>query len=874
MNELEKHVIAIKKELTRRQSGSQKPIYNKKLQQFLKIWFKFKKLSSLSENDKEKLAEIQMYFDKNNLIVYSKKHPTDSIRIDELSLYDRVAVRLKYIESDVANSGIINVIDGLSKYAPYSFQQEAMDKLTIENNSKKEYAGLVVLPTGGGKTFTAVYWLLQNILDNRGKILWIAHRHSLLDQALNTFKNNAYSKDANGTPLLRQCKEIRYQVISGLHGKARSCHHADDIVIASKDSISSGVRKKNGKILAESNSGLYSIYYNWLRKQDPKKVFIVIDEAHHAIGKSYRLILDYLKENRISVKVLGLTATPIRLSLKEEGLLSKVFPDNITYSISINNLLDMGFLAYPNVLEEVRTGVDMTKILSKKEMESLKVNDIDSISKKTAEQLGDSPERNNVILTHYLQNKTKYGQTIIFALNVQNAVALAKLFNEHQIKSEYVLSGRFDQNKTLSSAELNSEKIEKFKNEEVTVLISYNILTEGLDVPKVQTIFLARPTISPVLMTQMIGRGLRGEKVGGTKETFIVPFIDEWYDLISWISPTKLLKSGDDFPDSKARLNKHIHNTVSANTIEQLSLLQDNNIDKEVKKILQSWEFIERVPVGLYIIDVDKDITNGSGVNLPFERESNILVYNHLQKEYADFVGQLPSLLERKEDVEEELSNEILETLVDHVESTFFVGLKLIIGYSREDIKDIIRYYNLTDEIPEFIPFEERSNYDIDKVAKEFFKKGYGGKKLSSETQRVWNDNQKGWQTFLGIEKFKYFNSELELALNKLKFPEEYKSSPDKPTVTRENLAFEKMPLEDIKQHAPDYYKFLRDQVFKKSKNRDGYFHSIKPYSKSKNKINFELAYKVPLSNNGLTVLSNLCLKRKVILWPITTLKK
>ena len=59
------------------------------------------------------------------------------------------------------------------------------------------------------------------------------------------------------------------------------------------------------------------------------------------------------------------------------------------------------------------------------------------------------------------------------------------------------------------------------------MLVNVNILTEGVDLPQTKTVFLARPTISTILMTQMVGRALRGEKAGGTKEAYIVSFVDE-----------------------------------------------------------------------------------------------------------------------------------------------------------------------------------------------------------------------------------------------------------------------------------------------------------------------------------------------------------
>lgn len=74
---------------------------------------------------------------------------------------------------------------------------------------------------------------------------------------------------------------------------------------------------------------------------------------------------------------------------------------------------------------------------------------------------------------------------------------------------------------TISNAD-NERKIEAYRNGEIQVLINVNILTEGTDLPKTHTVFLTRPTVSTTLMTQMVGRALRGLKAGGTKEAYIV----------------------------------------------------------------------------------------------------------------------------------------------------------------------------------------------------------------------------------------------------------------------------------------------------------------------------------------------------------------
>jgi superfamily II DNA or RNA helicase len=82
----------------------------------------------------------------------------------------------------------------------------------------------------------------------------------------------------------------------------------------------------------------------------------------------------------------------------------------------------------------------------------------------------------------------------------------------------------------------NARVLAQFRRNEIDVIINIRMLTEGTDVPDVQTVFLTRQTTSAILLTQMVGRALRGPKFGGTKEAYIVPFIDDWRQIINWAS--------------------------------------------------------------------------------------------------------------------------------------------------------------------------------------------------------------------------------------------------------------------------------------------------------------------------------------------------
>ncbi|MHC5594554.1 MAG: DEAD/DEAH box helicase [Nostoc sp.] len=174
----------------------------------------------------------------------------------------------------VTYAGRIEVKRGETPKELYSHQNEAIKALNETN--KDAFEGLLVLPTGGGKTLTAVHWLLRNFINNKKKVLWIAHRHELLDQALETVRLSAYSS------LVSNVSGFRYRIISGhpKHGRPVHIEPSDDIIIASKDSL---------------NSGLDYLLKNWVGHL--QEVLLVVDEAHHATAKTYRKLINAVKDD-------------------------------------------------------------------------------------------------------------------------------------------------------------------------------------------------------------------------------------------------------------------------------------------------------------------------------------------------------------------------------------------------------------------------------------------------------------------------------------------------------------------------------------------------------------------------------------------------
>lgn len=113
------------------------------------------------------------------------------------------------------------------------------------------------------------------------------------------------------------------------------------------------------------------------------------------------------------------------------------------------------------------------------------------------------------------------GRQSFFAVNVLYAITLSALFNKAGIKADFVVSDVKDSITGVTiSREENQRKLQDYRDSKLQVLVNVNILTKGVDLPQTRTVFLARPTVSTILMTQMVGRALRGTATGGTADAY------------------------------------------------------------------------------------------------------------------------------------------------------------------------------------------------------------------------------------------------------------------------------------------------------------------------------------------------------------------
>lgn len=728
-------------------------------------------------------------------------------------------------ETESEFAGEMSVVDSNSGISLYPHQRDAILAMNKKALGSDNFAGLLVLPTGGGKTLTATYWLMESLLDKGKKIIWIAHRHELLNQAQKSFEKVCY-KDIS-----RNHKSYNWRIISGQHDKPISIKKTDDIIIASKTSLMRG-----------SNYFLQ----NWLQ-ENGEQTILIIDEAHHAVASEYRELIQMIKTHCNKFHMLGLTATPFRTDEGEKSLLRKVFTDGIIYKIDLRELINRGILSEP-IFRSISTNINMAELFesnhSKEALQRMvndKFFDIESIGKETATAIANNKERNHAIVYEYIKNKETYKQTLVFALNVDMAIVLSSLFQAHGVKADFVVSDVKDSITGVTiSAEENAQKIEKFRKGELEVLVNVNILTEGTDLPKVHSVFLTRPTKSQILMTQMIGRALRGEQAGGTKDAYIVSFIDNWSDKIAWVNPEQLyIDENADFSKKGYEAQKMGMRLVSIAKIEEFAKIANETIDNRLAEI----PFIERIPVGLYKFSYLAECDNEDEV----DKSCNILVYDCMKDAYDQLMHWLPTA---------NLSD--IERAANHADETLFNSLDLLMGYEKQDIIDLMQYYKQTQDIPEMITLSERSNYDIAYLARYILEKQLTPTAKKEYIDDEWNKGDKHWAAFMGIENQKAFRKLIDAEIDRLENPDDYEKPTIKPIKEKEKIKVQQLPLYEIRRRFPELEEKIREAVFKKFTDTEGYYYSAKGGYRSKSRLDFQIDHIVPMAKGGMTVIENL----------------
>ena len=450
----------------------------------------------------------------------------------------------------------IKIKEGKEKYSMFPYQEEAIKNLEKLDKVYDTYRTLVVVPTGGGKTRIAVEYLNRNVLNRQGtKVLWICERLSLLTQAHHSFVDHTYrdSLEHGGKPF--KASEITAHVFSSQDTSFREEYKSEDVqmVFVTKQTLCKmfGFADNSGKQKEIDES-----FKDWLENTD--ELTVIIDEAHHAVGDDYRSIIHaLLYMAQAKIHIIGLTATPKNTngSRIEEIFLhgidpkSKLPTDKTCYAsrVSINQLIAEGYLAKPFLAKKKDSSPE------KLSDEELCNRIIDTYEKGVCALALETPssQDEDTKVPKELNPNNSFGQTVIFVKSREVARLLWSKFLAHEIDCGISIStdGNNDLtqyknlqdyiNKDLSSDQIVKIYEERYAKNILPVIVSVDKFKEGVDVPKTQTVFIARDSSTEISVTQMVGRALRGVLQGGTSEAYLVEFEDEQLNKILWEVPER-----------------------------------------------------------------------------------------------------------------------------------------------------------------------------------------------------------------------------------------------------------------------------------------------------------------------------------------------
>jgi DNA repair protein RadD len=249
-----------------------------------------------------------------------------------------------------------------------------------------------------------------------------------------------------------------------------------------------------------------------------------MDEAHQATAPTYSHLINLLQRNP-SASVLGLSATPGR-SLRDVGAdlelaaffdRQKVKLEVEGYANPIDYLTAEGYLAK---IEYVKLPFSMRGELTMTEAETARLREGFDLPDRVIEQLAADDMRNLLIIENVVAEVTKGGNVILFALSVGHAALIASVLRFRGVNAAAVTSA--------TPMERRRQIIQRYRDtDEIRVLCNYGVLTTGFDAPKTNVAFIARPTTSVVLYSQMVGRAARGKRAGGNETCRVLTVVDQ-----------------------------------------------------------------------------------------------------------------------------------------------------------------------------------------------------------------------------------------------------------------------------------------------------------------------------------------------------------
>ncbi|MBI2570484.1 MAG: DEAD/DEAH box helicase [Candidatus Schekmanbacteria bacterium] len=387
--------------------------------------------------------------------------------------------------------------------------------LEVMNARPGDNRGILSLPTGAGKTRTAVEGLVEWRLSGPGRpgVLWIAQSDELCEQAVQAFRevwiDQGHRPAASREPL----------TIHRLWGGGRAVAAHPDVVVASIQKLHAIIRAEDG------SDGARDERQRALALMAEHVGVVIVDEAHRVLAPSYAEVLRFLgaeigRSGRSAVPLVGLTATPYRGVEEETRRLANRFHGRLLRPSGLGEdpvscLRERGVLSRP-VHTVVRHDGPLHVLDSDTRFQDY-FERFSDFHPEFLQQLGQECVRNQRLINILCELPPKH-PTLFFGCSVEHARAIAVLLRRRGRSAATVVAGTRSATRRFL--------IEEFRAGRISVLCNYGVLTTGFDAPCVQAVVIARPTASPILYEQMIGRGMRGPRFGGTEECLVIDVED------------------------------------------------------------------------------------------------------------------------------------------------------------------------------------------------------------------------------------------------------------------------------------------------------------------------------------------------------------
>ena len=452
----------------------------------------FKSLIEIFDLDESYLPEIP-YHREQDIIVESKNQNSS----DNLNFFQKILRKIKLIFQKIFRF-FFNKKELSNNSNLFDFQNRVKNKIlkAISNNIKRM---IIHMPTGSGKTRTTISSIID-LMNNKNNYtaVWLAHTDELCEQAIETF-TNLWSLEGKGIlKISRLDKNLKLEF-----------NNNKNLIVSTYQKLSSMRTGSEEKIrILESLRRNLSI--------------IIADEAHMLPAETFNDSINFL-DSVSGTFIIGLSATPGRGVIEKQNQQLANFFNK--FKITITNEEDkeledpIRYLQERKILANIKAFNIATNFnFELSDDQKLNILNNFQINDLIIKQMEKDEERNLCIISHLIDLVNKGKSTIVFACSLEHS----KLLNEVCILLDIKCASIDDK------TSFNSRKkfIEDFKNKKIDIIFNYGVLSTGFDAPNTNAIMIARPTASPIMYSQMLGRGLRGSEVNGNDECWLIDLKD------------------------------------------------------------------------------------------------------------------------------------------------------------------------------------------------------------------------------------------------------------------------------------------------------------------------------------------------------------